>query len=204
MPHPQCPTPSNSRGGILPPGHSQSLVDQWCCGGYWVRLSSSRRRARSPYTVLYIECMFVPVLDAGLKASLKDPLWKVNSITAFWQRGEEREGRWGEGGLMRRGLAWQCFYLAMRSSTPTPHSEPPSEMRAPSLFLKLINKISLSAKTRTLVRVTAKCVCVCVRIWLLIIVSLLCDSGPVPVLVMSLLFIASVFMLHIWGKYTRS
>ncbi|XP_010119547.1 PREDICTED: protein transport protein Sec61 subunit beta, partial [Chlamydotis macqueenii] len=30
------------------------------------------------------------------------------------------------------------------------------------------------------------------------------QSGPVPVLVMSLLFIASVFMLHIWGKYTRS
>ncbi|XP_076675382.1 sec61 translocon subunit beta [Andrena cerasifolii] len=28
--------------------------------------------------------------------------------------------------------------------------------------------------------------------------------GPVPVLVMSLLFITSVFMLHIWGKYTRS
>ncbi|KAF5917756.1 hypothetical protein HPG69_013593, partial [Diceros bicornis minor] len=34
--------------------------------------------------------------------------------------------------------------------------------------------------------------------------SLLLCSGPVPVLVMSLLFIASVFMLHIWGKYTRS
>ena len=30
------------------------------------------------------------------------------------------------------------------------------------------------------------------------------NSGPVPVLVMSLAFIASVFMLHIWGKYTRS
>ncbi|KAJ6216481.1 hypothetical protein RDWZM_007638 [Blomia tropicalis] len=28
--------------------------------------------------------------------------------------------------------------------------------------------------------------------------------GPVPVLVMSLAFIASVFMLHIWGKYTRA
>jgi len=27
--------------------------------------------------------------------------------------------------------------------------------------------------------------------------------GPVPVLIMSLLFIASVFMLHIWGKYSR-
>lgn len=29
-------------------------------------------------------------------------------------------------------------------------------------------------------------------------------SGPVPVLVMSLLFIASVFMLHIWGKFTKA
>merc|ERR1712198_667656 len=28
--------------------------------------------------------------------------------------------------------------------------------------------------------------------------------GPVPVLVMSLLFIACVFMLHIWGKYNRA
>jgi len=28
--------------------------------------------------------------------------------------------------------------------------------------------------------------------------------GPVPVLVMSLIFIASVFVLHIWGKYQRS
>lgn len=28
--------------------------------------------------------------------------------------------------------------------------------------------------------------------------------GPVPVLVMSLIFIASVFVLHIWGKYTRA
>jgi len=27
--------------------------------------------------------------------------------------------------------------------------------------------------------------------------------GPVPVLVLSLLFIASVFMLHIWGKFSR-
>ena len=32
---------------------------------------------------------------------------------------------------------------------------------------------------------------------------LLLPSGPVPVLVMSLIFIASVFVLHIWGKYTR-
>ncbi|KRY67982.1 Protein transport protein Sec61 subunit beta [Trichinella pseudospiralis] len=28
--------------------------------------------------------------------------------------------------------------------------------------------------------------------------------GPVPVLVMSLVFIASVFVLHIWGKYARA
>ncbi|XP_053251103.1 protein transport protein Sec61 subunit beta-like [Podarcis raffonei] len=29
-------------------------------------------------------------------------------------------------------------------------------------------------------------------------------AGPVQVLIISFLFIASVFMLHIWGKYTRS
>jgi len=28
--------------------------------------------------------------------------------------------------------------------------------------------------------------------------------GPVPVLIMSLVFIASVFVLHIWGKWARS
>uniref|UniRef100_A0A5K3ELK7 Protein transport protein Sec61 subunit beta n=1 Tax=Mesocestoides corti TaxID=53468 RepID=A0A5K3ELK7_MESCO len=28
--------------------------------------------------------------------------------------------------------------------------------------------------------------------------------GPVPVLVMCLCFIVSVFLLHFWGKYTRS
>ena len=28
--------------------------------------------------------------------------------------------------------------------------------------------------------------------------------GPVPVLIMSLAFIASVFVLHIWGKFSRS
>merc|ERR1739838_990979 len=27
--------------------------------------------------------------------------------------------------------------------------------------------------------------------------------GPVPVLVISLMFIGSVFIMHIWGKYTR-
>lgn len=33
--------------------------------------------------------------------------------------------------------------------------------------------------------------------------GLIVFSGPVPVLVMSLVFIASVFILHIWGKYSR-
>ena len=36
------------------------------------------------------------------------------------------------------------------------------------------------------------------------LISLLSQVGPVPVLVMSLLFIACVFMLHIWGKYNRA
>lgn len=76
----------------------------------------------------------------------------------------------------------------------------------PSLFPKLINKISHSTKTLALVGATANdgTVCVCVSIYLGVNPCLFCDSGPVPVLVMSLLFIASVFMLHIWGKYTRS
>ncbi|KAJ1068948.1 hypothetical protein K5549_020646, partial [Capra hircus] len=29
-------------------------------------------------------------------------------------------------------------------------------------------------------------------------------EGPVPISVMSLPFITSIFMSHIWGKYTRS
>ena len=36
------------------------------------------------------------------------------------------------------------------------------------------------------------------------IIIFLFQVGPVPVLVMSLLFIACVFMLHIWGKYNRA
>jgi len=42
------------------------------------------------------------------------------------------------------------------------------------------------------------------RVYTVIDTAACVDSGPVPVLVMSLLFIASVFMLHIWGKYTRA
>lgn len=30
------------------------------------------------------------------------------------------------------------------------------------------------------------------------------DRDPIVVLVMSLIFIGSVFILHIWGKYARS
>jgi hypothetical protein len=30
------------------------------------------------------------------------------------------------------------------------------------------------------------------------------NRGPVPVLVMSLGFIAMVFLLHIWGKFSRN
>lgn len=30
------------------------------------------------------------------------------------------------------------------------------------------------------------------------------NIGPVPVLVISLVFILCVFMLHIWGKYNRA
>lgn len=32
----------------------------------------------------------------------------------------------------------------------------------------------------------------------------MCGSDPIVVLVMSLLFIGSVMILHLWGKYMRS
>lgn len=130
-------------------------------------------------------------LDASLKASLKDPLWKVNSITASWQ---EEEGTAEE----MVGMAM----LLLSDAPPPPHPplSPSFNDKGPSLFPKLINKASHSTKTLAMVGVTAKDVILCVFDQFVFF----CDSGPVPVLVMSLLFIASVFMLHIWGKYTRS
>ena len=61
------------RKGILSPGHSQS----WLINGAVVVIecvSPAVKGGQARYTVVYIECMFVPTLDAGLKASLKDPL----------------------------------------------------------------------------------------------------------------------------------
>ncbi|KAM7420725.1 hypothetical protein PAMA_015111 [Pampus argenteus] len=75
---------------------------------------------------------------------------------------------------------------------------------SPSLFPKLINKISHFTKTLAVVGVTTNVESGCIWLYLGFNQYLFCGSGPVPVLVMSLLFIASVFMLHIWGKYTRS
>lgn len=45
-----------------------------------------------------------------------------------------------------------------------------------------------------------------IKVFCLILIhsNIVTQVGPVPVLVMSLMFIASVFILHIWGKYTRS
>lgn len=37
-------------------------------------VSPAVKGGQTRHTVLYIECVFVPALDVGLKASLKDPL----------------------------------------------------------------------------------------------------------------------------------
>lgn len=63
---------SDIKGGILSPGHSQS----WLINGAVVVIEcvSPAVRGQTCRTVVYIECVFGPALDAGLKASLKDPL----------------------------------------------------------------------------------------------------------------------------------
>lgn len=172
-------------------------VDRWCCGGYWVRLFSSQSRAAPPYSVVY-RVHVCSALDASLKASLKDPLWKVNSITASWQ---EEEGPTEE----TVGMAM----LLLSDAALHPANTPPSQTRAPPRFRSPSIKSAIPLR---LFGVTEKW-------WAFELVRVcevnqfasfffffffLNDSGPVPVLVMSLLFIASVFMLHIWGKYTRS
>ena len=97
-------------------------VDRWCCGGYWVRLFSRQSRADPPYSVVYRVHVY-SALDASPKASLKDPLRKVNSITASWQ---EEEGPSEE----MVGMAM----LLLSNAVLHPANTPPSEARAPPCF----------------------------------------------------------------------
>ena len=63
----------NIREDVLSPGHTRP----WLIDGAVVVIecvSPAVEGGHTRHTVLYIECMFVPALDAGLKASLKDPL----------------------------------------------------------------------------------------------------------------------------------
>lgn len=59
-------------------------------------------------------------------------------------------------------------------------------------------------------RIQINYLCLLLQLNISVFIELFCDNnyfffrGPVPVLVMSLLFIASVFLLHIWGKYNRA
>lgn len=129
-------------------------VDQWCCGGYWVHLFSSRSRADPPYSVVY-RVHVCSALDASLKASLKDPLWKVNSITASWQ---EEEGATEE----TVGMAM----LLLSDAALHPDNTPPSEMRAPPFFQSSSIKSGRSAETlwgyREMMRFWA-----CLFVWLI-------------------------------------
>lgn len=80
--------------------------------------------------------MFVLRWDASLKASLKDPLWKVNSITASWQEEE---------GTTEEMVGMAMLLLCNVPLHPTSHSSFSDE--SPSLFPKPIDKISNSTKT---------------------------------------------------------
>lgn len=62
----------NIRESVLSPGRSRPrLIDG---AVVVIECVSPVEGGQTRHTVLYIECVFVPVLDAGLKASLKDPL----------------------------------------------------------------------------------------------------------------------------------
>lgn len=69
-----CSIPSSGIStGILSPGYKQS----WLINGAVVVIeyvSPPVEGGQARHTVVYIECVFVPALDASLKASLKDPL----------------------------------------------------------------------------------------------------------------------------------
>lgn len=90
-----------------------------------MRLSSSRRRAESPYSVVYrvrvCSCVRCRPQSFIKGSTLKGQL-NYSLLTG------------GRRGPLKRWLAWQCCYLAMRLSTPTPTPVPPSEMRAPPRF----------------------------------------------------------------------
>lgn len=123
----------NIRGGVQSPGNGWSMVPWWL-----LSVSPAVEGGQTRHTVLYIECMFVPALDAGLKASLKDALWKVNSITAFWQ---------GEEGAAEEMVGMAMLLLSDAPLHPTPPLSPSFRDEGASLFPKLINKISRSTKT---------------------------------------------------------
>lgn len=91
-------------------------------------------------------CVFVPALDAVLKASLKDALWKVNSITAFWQ---------GEEGVAVEMVGMAMLLLSAEPLHPTPPLSPSFRDEGASLFPKLINKTSHYTKTLAVVIVWA-------------------------------------------------
>lgn len=150
------PLPPSKTRGRHRVSSPKLAVDRWCCGGYWVRLFSSQSRADPPYSVVY-RVHVCSALDASLKASLKDPLWKVNSITASWQ---EEEGTAEE----TVGMAM----LLLSDAALHPANTPPSQTRAPPFFFffsKRINKISRSVETLwgygEMMRFWAR-VCVCV------------------------------------------
>ena len=125
----RCILVPSVRAGIL----SRGPVDRWCRAGYWVRLSSSRRRADLPYSAVYRVHVCFCVRrqpQSFIKGSTLKGQLNYSLLTG---------GMGGGGGGARKWLAWKCCYLAMCPlycpPPPSPaHSHPPWEMRVPPRF----------------------------------------------------------------------
>ncbi|MED6295266.1 hypothetical protein CHARACLAT_029902 [Characodon lateralis] len=89
-------------------------------------LSSSRRRAASPYSGVY-RVRVCSCVRHQPQSFIKGSTLKGQLNYSLLTGGKE--------GRRKKGLAWQCCYLAVRPMAhPSLLSEPPSEMRPPPRF----------------------------------------------------------------------
>lgn len=134
------------------------MVDRWCWGGYWVCLSSSRRRADLPYSAVYWVhvCSCVRRLPQSfIKGSTLKGQLNYSLLTG------------GGVGDVEEMVGMAMLLLSDAALHPIPHSDPPSEMRAPPCFWD--SSINSSTPLRLLLWLGLKqmivfCVCVLISV----------------------------------------
>lgn len=139
------------------------MDDRWCCGDYWVCLSSSQRRADLPYSAVYWVHVCFRVrrqTQSFIKGSTLKGQLNYSLLT-----GRRRRKRRGAAEEM---VGMEMLLLSNAPRAPLPALTPSLRDESPSLFPKLINKIRSSTETSTLVGVTANYGTVCVVLWIVV------------------------------------